>query len=80
MMCAIDPIASFGGYSVMLNHTLLPAAVENTEQDLEKAIVSSYKENTQVVNQQMAAQARAKQQSDQQIEASAQAYIGRFAR
>jgi bifunctional DNase/RNase len=39
----------------MLSHTLLPAAVENTEQNLEKAIVSSYKENTQVVNQQMAA-------------------------
>jgi hypothetical protein len=78
MMCAIDPIASFGGYSVMLDHALLPAAVADKEQDLQKAIVSTYKMNAQVVNQQMAAQMRQKQQSDQAIEASAQQYIGQI--
>ena len=71
LMCAIDPIASFGGYSVMLDHSLLPSAVENKEQDLLKAIVTTYKMNSQVVNQQMAAQMKQKQQSDQQIEAGA---------
>ncbi len=78
MMCAIDPIASFGGYSVMLDHTLLPSAVENKEQDLLKAIVATYKMNSQVVNQQMAVQMKQKQQSDQQIEAGAQKYIGQI--
>jgi hypothetical protein len=78
MMCAIDPIASFGGYSVMLDHALLPNAVADKEQDLQKAIIATYKMNEQVVNQQMAAQMKQKQQSDKQIEASAQQYIGQI--
>ena len=78
LMCAIDPIASFGGYSVMLDHSLLPSAVENKEQDLLKAIVTSYKQNSQVVNQQMAEQMKEKQQSDKQIQAMAQNYIGQI--
>jgi hypothetical protein len=78
LMCAIDPIASFGGYSVMLDHSLLPSAVENKEQDLLKAVVTSYKQNSQVVNQQMAEQMKEKQQSDKQIQAMAQNYIGQI--
>ena len=72
IMCAIDPIQSFGGYSVMLDHSLLPAAVENKEFDLLKAIVNSYQINNQVVNQQMAVQLQQKQQNDQQILAAGQ--------
>ena len=72
VMCAIDPIQSFGGYTVMLDHSLLPAAVENKEFDLLKAIIASYQINNQVVNQQMAAQLKQKQQSDQQILAAGQ--------
>ncbi len=78
LMCAIDPIASFGGYSVMLDHALLPNAVADKEQDLQKAIIATYKMNSQVVNQQMATQMKQKQQSDQQIRASAQQYIGQI--
>jgi hypothetical protein len=78
MMCAIDPIASFGGYSVMLDHSLLPNAVADKELDMLKAIVASYQPNAQVINQQMATQMKQKQQSDQQIEASAQQYIGQI--
>jgi hypothetical protein len=78
LMCAIDPIPSFGGYSVILSHALLPSAVADKERDLQKAIITTYKMNSQVVNQQLAQQRQQKQQSDQQIMNSAQQYIGQI--
>jgi hypothetical protein len=78
MMCAMDPNPSYGGYSVLLDHALLPNAVADKEQDLQKAIIATYKVNAQVVNQQMAAQKQQKQQSDQQIRASAQQYVNQI--
>ena len=78
VMCAIDPIQSFGGYSVMLDHSLLPAAVENKEFDLLKAIIASYQINNQVVNQQMAAQLQQKQKNDQQILAAGQQRVNQI--
>ena len=78
MMCAMDPVPAYGGYGVSLYHCMLPNAVADKEKDLEKAIISSYKENAQVVSQQINAQLKAKQQSDQQIEASAQQYINQI--
>jgi hypothetical protein len=78
MMCAMDPVPAYGGYGVSLYHCMLPNAVADKEKDLEKAIIGSYKENAQVVNAQINAAMKAKQQSDQQIEASAQQYINQI--
>jgi hypothetical protein len=78
MMCASDPVPAYGGYGVTLYHAMLPNAVAAKEGDLEKAIIGSYKENAQVVSAQINAAMKAKQQSDQQIEASAQQYINQI--
>jgi hypothetical protein len=78
MMCAMDPIPSFGGYSVLLDHALLPTAIADKEKDQMTAIIVTYKVNEEVVKRQIAQQVQQKQQSDQQIMNSAQQYIGQI--
>ena len=78
MMCANDPVPAYGGYGVTLYHAMLPNAVADKEQGLQKAIISSYKENAQVVSQQINAQLNQKQQMDQQTLANAQQYVNQI--
>lgn len=78
MMCASDPVPAYGGYGVTLYHAMLPAAVEKAEQDLQKAIISSYKPNAQVINQQINAKLQQKQQADQLTLAWAQQYVNQI--
>ena len=78
MMCASDPVPAYGGYGVTLYHAMLPNAVADKEKDLEKAIITTYKENAQVVTQQINAKLQQKQQADQQTLASAQQYVNQI--
>jgi hypothetical protein len=77
-MCAMDPIPSFGGYSVTLDHALLPKSVAGTEHALMMAIVGTYQPNVEVRKQQIAAQMRQKQQSDQQTRAWGQQAVNQI--
>ena len=74
MMCASDPVPAYGGYGVTLYHAMLPNAVADKEQALEKAILNTYQENAQVVSQQINAKLQQKQQADQQTLAWGQQY------
>ena len=71
MMCAIPPL-SWGGYTVTLHHALLPNSLAEQEQATLVAMISSWKLNADVLNQQMAEAARQKAASDQAIMAQGQ--------
>ena len=71
MMCAIPPL-SWGGYTVTLHHALLPNSLAEQEQATIVAMISSWKLNADVLNQQMAEAARQKAASDQAIMAQGQ--------
>jgi hypothetical protein len=71
MMCAIPPL-NWGGYTVTLHHALLPNSLAEQEQATLVAMISSWKLNADVLNQQMAEAARQKAASDQAIMAQGQ--------
>jgi len=77
MMCAIPPL-DFGGYTITLWHASLPLALATEEHDTQEAIIGSYKQNQQVINQQMAQQAQQKAASDQAIMRNAQQQINQI--
>jgi hypothetical protein len=68
-MCASDP-GNTGGYTVTLSHMLVPNALAEQEHTTLNAILSSWKVNLQVVNQQAAV-------AVQQMNANTQAAIRR---
>ncbi len=78
MMTVSDPTRDYGTYSVILCHTMLPLANADKEQPMLTSILKTYKVNMQVVNAENAKQLQQKQQSDQQITASAQQYINQI--
>jgi hypothetical protein len=78
LMCASDPTPDYGSYSIMLSHTLLPAAIAAKEKDVVVAILQTYVPNVQVINQENAAILAKKRQSDQQTLALAQANVDRI--
>jgi hypothetical protein len=64
MMCATLPV-SWGGYMVILHHSVLPNSLADQQQTTIGAMIASWKLNAQVLNQQMAENMRQKQASDQ---------------
>jgi hypothetical protein len=58
----------------MVNHSLFPLAVVDKDKDLFAAILKTYQPNLQVINQQIGALLKQKQQSDQQTLAWGQQY------
>jgi hypothetical protein len=73
-ICASDPTRDYGSYSIMVNHSLFPLAVVDKDKDLFAAILKTYQPNLQVINQQIGALLKQKQQSDQQTLAWGQQY------
>lgn len=77
MMCAIPPL-DFGGYTITLWHASIPVALAAEEHDTQQAMIGSYKENQEVINQQMAQQAQQKAASDHAIMQNAQQQVDRI--
>jgi hypothetical protein len=64
MMCATLPV-SWGGYMVILHHSLFPNSLAEQQESTIGAMMASWKRNAQVLNQQLAEDMRQKQASDQ---------------
>jgi len=64
MMCATLPL-SWGGYLVILHHSVFPNSLADQQKTTIGAMIASWKLNAQVLNQQMAENMRQKQASDQ---------------
>ena len=77
MMCAMDPL-NFGGYSVTLSHMLIPNELFDKEEPTLHAMINSLRLNQEVINQQLQAAARQKQQNDQALMQSAQQAVDRI--
>jgi hypothetical protein len=73
-ICASDPTRDYGSYSINVNHSLFPLALVDKDKELFSAILKTYQPNVQVINQEMAAELKQKQQSDQQTLAWGQQY------
>ena len=77
-MCASDPTPDYGLYSIMLNHSLMPIAVADKEKDTLKAIITSYRPNMEVINQENAALVEQKRRNDQRLMAQSQQAVKRI--
>ncbi len=77
-ICANDPNPQYGTYAVTLTHILIPVSIGDTEKDLVKAIIGSFKPNQQVINQEESQMLKAKQQSDQQTLAVSQMIVNQI--
>jgi hypothetical protein len=71
LMCAALPV-DWGGYAVTLNHHLVPDALVEQDKVTFGAMLSSWKENAEVLNQQTAEAGRRKAASDQETRAWSQ--------
>lgn len=71
MMCSTLPV-DWGGYTVTRNQSLAPDSIFEQEQATRIAMVSSWKENQEVLSQQMAEAKRQKNASDAAIRAQGQ--------
>jgi hypothetical protein len=78
MMTVSTPTRDYGSYSVTLCTAMLPLAVADKEKPMLNSIIRTYEPNVQVINAENAKQLQQKQQSDQQITASAQQYINQI--
>ena len=77
MMCALD-VQSWGGYSVMLSHSLVPNDLADKEHNTLVAMVTSFQLNQEVLNQQMSAALRQKEENDRMITQNTQQAIDRI--
>ena len=77
-ICANDPNPQYGNYAVSLTLILIPLSLGDTEKGLMNTIIGSYKPNQQVIGQEENQLLQAKQQSDQQTLAAAQARVNQI--
>jgi hypothetical protein len=78
MLCASNPDPQFGNYGTVLNHAMLPNSLADKERPLMTAIVSTFKQNEQVVNQQQAQMVQDKKAADDAAYAEGRAAVGRI--